>query len=153
MTQQEGKHYRFQNYEFYAQRGMITLIDTEKAQNSSLSPDEYFWRIPPAEFIKRAIAARMHYPDLHADEAKELRDLLDNATAAVKLAKAQGDPTDPSVLEHVVKHQRKRQIVMPHELPPMPGMQAPTMQIKAQGKTAGDVLRDGYTVTPKLLLT
>ena len=151
MPQREGKHYRFQKYEFYAMNGMITLIDSELAQNTSLPVDDYHWRIAPGEFMKRAIAARMHYPDLHADQTKELRDLLDNAATACKLAKAQGDPTDASTLEHVVRHQRKRQIVLPGELPLMPGRPAP-LKIKANGDTAGDVLRNGCSVVPDLII-
>lgn len=152
MPAQEGKHYHYNQYEFWAERGMISLVDTDKAGDSSENAEQYHWRIPPGEFIKRAIAARIHFPDLHADKTAKLRKLLEDATAACKLAKQQGDPTDPSVLDHVVKHQRKRQIVLPHELPAMPGL-TPEMKLKPKGKTAGDTLVEGVDVVPKLFGT
>jgi len=147
MAKQEGRHYRFEKYEFFAERGMITLIDVEAAGDSASGVDDKMWRIPPGKFLKRVIAARMAYPDLHADKAKELRDLLENAAAACKLAKAQGDPTDPSVIDDVVRHQRKRHIVLPHELPAMPGL-GPKMKVKAHGSTAGEMLTNDATVIP-----
>jgi len=144
MAVAEGKHYRFEKYEFWAERGMISLVDTELAGDSANEEQAHF-RIPPGEFMKRAIAAMMHEPDKYGDKLAALRTLLDNASKACKLAKAQGDPTDPSVIEDVVKHQRSRQIVMPHELPGLP--QART-KIRSKAQGAADTLRDGFNVVP-----
>lgn len=149
MPKQQGRHYRFEKYEFWAERGMITLLDTEKAQDSSAAPEEYTWRIPPGEFMKRAIAARLHDPELYSDQTAALRRLLEEARIACKLAKQQGDPTDASTLEHVIKHQRKRQIVMPHELPSMPGA-GPRYKIKPRGDSPGATLEKGADVVPRL---
>jgi len=148
MSQSEGRHYHFQQFEFWAERGMISLVDTKAAANRE---SEYHWRIAPGEFMKRAIAAYMKEPPKYPSELAALRGLLDNAKAACKLAKAQGDPTDPSVLEHVIRHQRRRSaLVLPHELPPMPG--TPRLKIKAHGQTAADTLRDGVSVVPDLTI-
>lgn len=150
MPKQEGPHYRFQKYEFWAERGMISLVDTEEAAKTD--GEQCHWRIAPGEFIKRAIAAYMQEPDKYPSKLAELRTLLDNAKDACKLAKAQGDPTDPSVIDHVVRHRRKTSaLVLPHELPPMPG-QAP-LKIKGRGRTAADTLRDGVNVTPDLTIS
>lgn len=143
MTQQEGKHYKFENYSFWAERGMISLVDEDAAARGD---EQSHWRIGAGEFLKRAIAARMHHPDLYADKTAALSRLLDEAVAACKLAKAQGDPMDKSTIDTVVRHQRSRQIVMPHELPGMPGHSP--MKIKSKGTTPGDTLRDGINVVP-----
>ena len=83
---------------------------------------------------------------MYASNQAKLRRLLDNAKDACKLAKAQGDPTDPSVLEHVVRHRRRTSaLVLPHELPPMPGQ---NFKIKAKGRTPADTLQQGVTVAP-----
>lgn len=151
MPQNEGRHYRFEKYEFWAERGMISLVDTEAAGNSS-NREQTHWRIAPGEFMKRAIAAYMQEPPNYPDRVARLRRLLDDAKTACKLAKAQGDPTDPSVLDHVVRHRRKTSaLILPHELPPMPG-QAP-LKIKAKGQTPADTLRDGFQVTPDLTIS
>jgi len=150
MPQNEGRHYRFQKYEFWAERGMISLVDTEAAGDSS-NHEQNHWRIPPGEFMKRAIGAYMQEPDKYESKRRQLRRMLDDAKTACKLAKAQGDPTDPSVLDHVVKHQRKKSVlVLPNELPPMPG-QVP-LKIKQKGRTPADTLRDGINVLPDLTI-
>ena len=150
MTQNEGRHYRFGKYEFWAARGMISLVDTEAAGNSS-GTEQNHWRIAPGEFMKRAIGAYMQEPDKYESKRRALRRLLDDAKTACKLAKAQGDPTDPSVLDHVVRHQRKKSVlVLPHELPPMPG--TVPLKIKQKGQTPADTLRDGINVTPDLTI-
>jgi len=149
MATGEGKHYRFGKYEFFAERGMISLIDTEVAADSA-STEMCHWRIAPGEFMKRAIAAFMQEPDKYADKLRKLRTLLEDAKTACKLAKAQGDPSDPSVIDHVVRHMRKSSVlVMPHELPPMPGQR---LKIKQKGRTPADTLRDGVDVSPDLTI-
>ncbi len=150
MPPNEGKHYRFARFEFFAERGMISLIDTELAADSG-NTEQYHWRISASEFIKRAIAAYMQEPDKYESKRRQLRQMLDDAKTACKLAKAQGDPTDPSVLDHVVKHRRKKSVlVLPHELPPMPG--TVPLKIRQKGRTPADTLRDGLTVTPDLTI-
>lgn len=148
MPKNEGRHYRFEKYEFWAERGMISLVDTELAADSSTT-EQYHWRIPPGEFMKRAIAAMIHEPDKYGSKLAALRKLLDEAKDACKLAKAQGDPTDPSVLEHVIKHQRKRSaLVLPNEIPGM----APSMKIRSKGRSAADTLRDGFQIVPDITI-
>jgi len=156
MAQQEGKHYRFRDgtsrLEFWAERGMISLVDEDLAADTA-SDKQSHWRIPPGEFIKRAISAMMAEPEKYPSKLRVLRQLLEDAKTACKLAKAQGDPTDPSTIDTVVRHQRKRQIVMPHELPPMPGMpRTPPSKIRPRGGSGGDILKAGVDVVPDLSL-
>lgn len=143
----ESRHYRFENLEFFAERGMVTLIDTKLAQDSSANEETYTWRIPPGQFMARAIAALVQEPDKYGDKLTRLRKLVEDAREVAKVAKSYGDPTDPSVLEHVIKHQRRNRIVMPHELPPMPGMAAPKYNLSGSTKSH-DILTQGYQVTP-----
>jgi hypothetical protein len=152
--QGESRHCKFEHFEFWAERGMITLVDTTAAQDSSKHVDEYTWRIPPGQFMARAIAAMVQEPDKYADKLRRLRLLVTDAAEVCKIAKTFGDPTDPSVLEHVIKHQRKNSIVMPHELPDIhiPGL--PEAKYKLSGTTvSADILTKGYRVTPDLLAT
>lgn len=145
---QEGRHYKYEKYEFWADRGMITLVDTELAADSSRSTHEHTWRIPPGEFMKRAMSALIAEPDKYPSKLAKLRRLLQDAKEACLLAKRYGDPTDPSVLEHVIRHQRKRSIVLPGELPPMPGT-----RLKISPNAAGaDILAKGVNVVPDLVI-
>lgn len=112
MAKKEGKHYRFQRLEFYADQGMITLIDLDKAADSSVTPDEAIQRLRPGQFIKRVIAVRMGSKDMYPDEAIRANKLLEEATAACKLAKSQGDPLDPEVQDHMLKHNKSSRILV-----------------------------------------
>jgi hypothetical protein len=147
MPKKEGRHYRFEKYEFWAEGGMISLVDTELAADSHATEQSHH-RIAAGEFMKRAIAAFMQEPDKYGDKLAKLRRLLDDAKEACKLAKAQGDPMDPSVIDHVVRHQRKRSIVMPNEIPGM----APSMKIRGKGRKPADTLRDGFQVVPDITI-
>lgn len=148
----EGKHYRYNNLEFFAERGMITLIDNNSAQDSRKEASESYWRISPGDFMKRAIAAMVKEPDKYPSNLAKLRKLLDDAKEACLQAKRQGDPTDPKVLEHVAKHQKRRSaLVLPGSLPPMPGQR---FNIRSKGSDkATDILSRGVDVVPDLILT
>lgn len=146
-----GRHYRFEHFEFWAEQGLITLIDIEKAADSNAAEREYRFRIAPGEFMKRAISAMITEPDKYPSRLRALRKLLEDAKAACLLAKRQGDPTDPSVLDHVIRHKRKRSaLVLPGSsgLPPMPGQR---MKIRPRGNTR-DILSQGVQVIPDLTI-
>jgi len=152
--QDESRHCKFQNFEFWAERGMITLIDAVAAQDSSRSVDTYHWRIAPGQFMARAMAALVQEPDKYGDKLARLRRLVSDAAEVCKAAKAQGDPTDPSVLDHVIKHQKRRQIIMPGEMPAIPALGRPGFNYKLSGHTvSADILTKGYQVTTDLRAT
>jgi hypothetical protein len=108
----QSKHYKFQRLEFWAENGLITMIDEDKAGNSGVPASEAIRRISPVEFLERVVAVRMGTPD-YSDELFLVRQFLDRAVEVIKIARAQGDPTDPTVLAHMGKHARRSQILMP----------------------------------------
>ena len=112
MAKKEGPHYRFRRLEFYANQGMITLIDLDKAADSDVPPDEAIHRLRPGQFMERALAIRMGVQEEYPDEAHQARKLLEDAMAACKLAKAQGDFGDKKVQEHHAKHTKRSRILL-----------------------------------------
>jgi len=114
MPKEEGPHYRFGKLEFFAYKGMITVIDDDDAGSGDSVPAEAIIRVSVGEFMKRAIAVRMGADDRYEDEVFKARQLLENAKTACLLAKAQGDPTDALTVGHVTKHRKRRaSLVMP----------------------------------------
>ena len=116
----KGQHYFFgrnPQLEFYAERGMITLIDMDRAASDDYTADETIKRLSPGDFLKRAVAVRMSTPDNYDDRHSAASKLLEEAKIVVKEAIAQGDPTDPKVQEHHAKHgggsRKPTQIAMP----------------------------------------
>jgi len=108
----QSKHYKFQSIEFWAENGLITLIDEDKAGNSEIPASEAIRRISPVDFLERVVAVRIGTPD-YSDELFLVRQFMDRAVEVIKIAKAQGDPHDPKVLAHVGRHQRRSQILLP----------------------------------------
>jgi hypothetical protein len=147
VAQAEGVHYKCFNLEFYAERGLITLIDTEKAGDSRVPAHEAIQRIPPKDFIQRAIGTRLALKDSRPSEQRMASRLLDQATAACKLAIAQGDPTDPETVSTVMRHVRKKSIIMPGEansiLGPVGGQ-----RFKLQISSPRDMMLKGVQVVP-----
>lgn len=145
----KGKTHRFRQFEFYAERGMITLIDTNLAADDDCDPHDAIKRISPGEFMKRAIAAMMAEPDLYPSKQQELRKLVDDAKEACLLAKRQGDPTDPKVMDYAIRHREKKAtLILPGDIPGFGG----PLKIKPRGETAADALSKGVDVVPDLTL-
>jgi hypothetical protein len=145
--QREGKHYRYKNLEFWAQRGLIIIVDRNRADDSTKHLDEYAKQVPPRDFIKRAIAARITGKDFYPSEDRLLSRMLEDATAAVKEAIAQGDPLDPAVQAHVARHTSRGQILMPGEVDAILGPIGGA-KFKFDPKDPAVTLRDGETVRP-----
>lgn len=108
-----GKHYFFDDLEFYAERGMVSLIDTERAASEDYTVDQTLKRLRPGDFLKRVISVRMSTPDNYSDKHKQASKLLEEATIVVREAMQQGDPLDPAVQAHNAKHYRHAQIAVP----------------------------------------
>jgi len=62
--------------------------------------------------MERAIAIRMGTQDEYRDESWESSKLLEDAMAACKLAKAQGDFGDKKVQDHHAKHTKRSRILL-----------------------------------------
>jgi hypothetical protein len=149
----EGPHYRFKtdrgdDLEFWAENGMITLIDRKQAEHAK-SEDEYRRRIPPKDFLERAIAAMIAEPDKYPSKLRNLRNLLDNAKAACILAKRQGDPTDMNTTAYVARHRSKRSIVVP-QLNTAAGQ--PKYKIVPNANDTAGILKAGIKLVPDLTI-
>jgi hypothetical protein len=151
MPQAEGPHFKWMGFEFWAERGLVTLVDTNLAGDSKADIHKAIQRLSPAEFLKRAMAIRMADPEKYPSETKAFEKLFDKAVATCKLAKAQGDPTDPKVVEHVVKHQRRSSILTPGDqnriLGPVGGD-----RFKLATKSPREIMRSGTPVVPDFTL-
>jgi hypothetical protein len=154
MAKQEGPHYRFRQFEYWAERGMITLID-ENLMSSGPSREDAMQRLRPGEFMQRAIAIRMGVDDQYPSEVREAQKLLLEAKSACKLAKSQGDPTDPRTLDHMTTHRRRSSILVPGQAPALTPAEANTAlgpvggaKFKIQSKNASEVMKSGPAVVP-----
>jgi hypothetical protein len=151
MARSEGKHYRFRTIEFWAEDGLVRVLDTRRAQASSAHVDEFISSIQPGEFIVRCIAARSQAQDKYPHEAAEARRLLTEGVECAKLAKSQGNPCDADVQEHVARHNRKSSIIVPGlNDGPLGGRQRiidPT-KYKFQAKSPVATLLHGAEVVP-----
>jgi hypothetical protein len=151
MAKQEGPHYRFRQFEYWAERGMITLID-ENLMSGNSGREDAMQRLRPGEFMQRAIAIRMGVDDQYPSEVREAQKLLLEAKTACKLAKAQGDPTDPRTLDHLSTHRRRSSILVPGQMSPAEANSrlGPVggAKFKIQSKEASDVMKSGPALTP-----
>jgi len=152
MPAAEGPHYKWCGFEFYAERGLVTLIDTNMAADSEADIHKAVQRLAPAEFVKRAFGIRMADSEKYPSETRSFEKLFDKAMEVAKLARAQGDPTDPKVLEHVAKHNRRSQILTPGQanriLGPVGGQ-----RFKLAERNPKDIMRRGVPVVPDFTLS
>lgn len=103
---QLGYHYRFRLLEFWAERGMIHIIDE---------------RFPPAndrsytvKTVRDFLLGMNAFSDelrrrkfKYADERNEYIKLLDDGVQACRDAKTQGRPDDPAAIAQIVRDRRK----------------------------------------------
>lgn len=148
-----GRVYKFRMFEFWAENGRIYLLDTEKAGDSDAELDEQVQTMSPGDFLKRAIAIRQIVQDRDQPNCtvRQSRRLLEEATLVAKQAKKQGDPTDPQVLEHMAKHRRQSQILVPgRDFHAGSGLGLPPPRYKLPRRDPLDIMRRGAQVTPDL---
>ena len=127
--------------EFWPERGMITVAILDKAEDSNCTADEAFKRIKPIEFLKRAAAVLLYHRNetVPSSELNKAERFMAAAEKAVKTAIAQGDPTDPKVIGHAIKHTSKASILVPaSDIPHKIGI----------NKTPQNTLLEGHTLTP-----
>ena len=109
----ENRHYTYKRLEFWAQGGQIHIFDTEKAAVGSQPPPEAYSTTTPRELIKRAIAIRDYTGDDIPSEARQARQLLEEAHEVVKAALQQGDLSNPKVLSDILQMPRKTSLFIP----------------------------------------
>jgi hypothetical protein len=127
------------------------MLDLEKCADSRANLLEQVITLSPGELIQRAIAVRMGCNDRFSDQVRAARKLLDEATFVAKAAKAQGDPTDRKVLEHVMKHKRNNRVLITDTREMFGGHALDTgINYKLQLGDPRTMLLSGAQVTPDL---
>jgi hypothetical protein len=133
-----GKHYRFRKLEFWAESGMINLIDERHPPEHPGS----FKVIMVREWLERlnTLNKEIHRWNKYVDERNEMSNFIDNGIACVRDAKKQGRPDDPKAAADILKSRRKTHFIGTGQstilhtasassapegllLPPMPGIQ------------------------------
>jgi hypothetical protein len=133
---------QFFGLEIWRERGTIMMAKLDKAADSSCSADEAFKAVKPLEALKRAATVVLTHEregTPPSERAKAIR-LMEFMEKIVKEAIAYGDPTDPRVLDHIIKHDASSSILVPR-----------TFEVphKIQGQaTPQDTLTKGYQLTP-----
>ena len=104
-----GKHYRFRKLEFWAERGLINLID----ERFLPSDDKSFVVIPVREWLLRlkGLNENLHKWDRWPDERDETQNFIEHGVAAAREATKQGRPDDPKAVADILK--TKRKVVFP----------------------------------------
>ena len=104
-----GRHYFYKQVEFWAERGMVSVIDHPTGEEK---------RLPAKTFGARAIGAWDHVRDHGSDsiycphERRLIDRFLEEAGIVFKEAMHQGDPTDAEVVAHRI-FERSNRIVVP----------------------------------------
>ena len=137
---QHGKAYRYKDLEFYAEGGLVVVINTKELDNPNYDKKKQTV-LRPGEFIKRAIAARMSVGDQYPDEAAEARSFLEEAAVVAKQAKAQ--QADFATASH------KPQIIVPSDIAPALGC---PHRVVTKGKPSDIITKGDISVVPKLIL-
>lgn len=112
----EGKHYFFRfkgrpTIEYWAEGGLVRVLDHSRAA-SGKHVDEYLISLQPHLWLERVIAVRSS-TDKYPDEQAAMRRLWTEGVDCAKQAHRQGNPCDPLVQEHTIRHDRKNQIIIP----------------------------------------
>lgn len=132
----------FFGLEIFRERGSIVMVRLDKAADSSVSADAAIKHIKPVDALKRAAAVVVYHQrdETPPSERNKARRLMEFMEKIVKDAIAFGDPTDPKVLDHIIRHDSKTSIVMPRS------MNTPH-KIKCKD-SATETLLNGYELTP-----
>src|SRR4029077_512669 len=101
----KGQHYRFRKIEYWAERGMINIVDERFPQDHP----QFFKLEMVGKFLERLLrfsqelkGRTFKYPD----EREEYVTLIENGVACAREAKNQGRPDDPKAVEDMIKERR-----------------------------------------------
>jgi len=104
----EGKHYRFRNIEFWAERGLIQFVDERFPPEDDRSHDV----LTVTEFLENIRAINRELGNIkHADERAEHDRLIENGIKCAKEAQNQGRPDDPEHVRQILKDRRKNWVM------------------------------------------
>jgi hypothetical protein len=101
-----GNHYRFRKLEFWADTGLINIID----ERFEPDDDRSHLVITVRQFllnVKGMNDAINFVPSKYADEREEMHRFVGNAVACCKEAKNQGRPDDPRAMADILKARRR----------------------------------------------
>jgi hypothetical protein len=122
MISKQWQHFKHMNLEFWAQNGLIHIIDTRKepAEHKTECVREFLLRAN--QFIedrnrishKIQIGAYGSSAGVARQEVEKIQTLIEAMIRCTRIAKEQGDPNDPRVQEHIRKHGAlNRKLVIP----------------------------------------
>jgi hypothetical protein len=99
----EGKHHFFDDLEYWAQDGVIWMLDHRDEQVTAITCPTFRARmLAIAGGITRA---------KYSDDEKKHRDFAQEMLEVYKDAKEQGDPTDMNVLRHRYREIRRTMMI------------------------------------------
>lgn len=132
-----GKRYTFRKLQFWAESGMVNLID-ERLPPSHIGS---FKVIMVRDWLERldTLNKELHRWNKYADERNEMSNFIDNGIACAKEARSQGRPDDSKAVADILKSRRKTHFIGTGQstvlhtssadsvpegllLPPMPGI-------------------------------
>jgi hypothetical protein len=105
-----NRHYRYRKLEFWAERGMINLIDERYPQSS----DKFFTVIMVREFLLRLDQLNKEvkrWGKQWTDERQEMIKLIEEGITCCRQAKAQGRPDDPKAVADMLKVRQKSMLL------------------------------------------
>jgi hypothetical protein len=103
LLRKEGKHHTFDDLEFWAEDGIVCIVDTRDGSCNAVTRKD---------FVKRASAIYDESQrSKYASDKKKLQDLIISMHEVWKEANTQGDPADVNVVKHRLKESRKAILV------------------------------------------
>jgi len=152
MAGKRGKVHRYLDVSFWAERGMISVLDEKDAADGK-SAEKAFKRMRPGEFMVNAFAVYKMTLDKYPSQRRMAERLVEDAQAATKLAKSQGDPLDPEVQAYYARHRRRSSIMLPSDvnggLGPIGGKKGWKFDSEQDRR---DILLNGARVVPDLVI-
>jgi hypothetical protein len=109
--------FKYRRQDFFAENGLIHVIDKDTGQYSCVSVAEFLQR---ARGFNKA-ARRMAAKKMWADERDETTRMVQDMIVCCEQAKRQGDPFDPRALRQMINHSRSNHIAVPSGPPLAPG--------------------------------
>lgn len=103
----EGKHYRFEDVEFWAEDGLIFIEDHKDGEFKIDTCRDFAMRAHAINEAARREYQRGKYPSEH----KRLVDCVCNMRDCFKEAREQGDPMDPRVVAQQYRERRKATLI------------------------------------------
>jgi hypothetical protein len=103
-------HYRFRKLEFWADSGMICVVD----ERFSFGHEKSFKALTCRDFLLRlnSFSEELKKHKIkYADERQEYIKLCEDGVACVRQAKKQGDPADPKTMSEMLRHRRRNWVL------------------------------------------